>query len=280
MLRKYIKLFLNESEFIMIPKIIHLCWLSGDAFPRDIAVCLESWKQHLNDYEVWLWGKKPKDCLGLKLIEKHFDIESVVWCKQAFEAKKYAFAADYIRLYALYNYGGIYMDSDVIVYKSFEGLLHLPYFIGEDYVHCFEPAIIGAEPHMEWINCVLDRYDGLDFINDDGRYNMRGLPVVFHDRLTTRYKFQKVEMPLRGEEFSEKIINVFPWDYFNSRDYFGVVRTKKSYCSHNYVGSWLKKGTGIKQALKCFAPRPLAKVYYKLCECFAKGNNASTRIPF
>jgi len=264
----------------MIPKIIHLCWLSGDEFPSDIAECLKSWKYHLNDYEVWLWGKKPKDWLGLNIVEKPFDLDSVVWCKQAFETKKYAFAADYIRLYALYNYGGIYMDSDVIVYKSFDGLLHLPYFIGEDYVHCFEPAIIGAESYQEWIKCVLDRYDGLEFINADGSLNMRGLPVVFHDGLTEIYKFQKVEMPLQGEVFSENIINVFPWDYFNSRDYFGAVRTKNSYCSHNYVGSWLKKEKGIKHTLKLFVPKSLSRMYYKLREYFAKGNVESIRIPF
>lgn len=264
----------------MIPKIIHLCWLSGDVFPEDIAVCIESWKLHLEDYEIWLWGKKPEGCLGLNIIEKHIELDSVAWCKQAFEAKKYAFAADYIRLYALYNYGGIYMDSDVIVYKSFDDLLHLPYFIGEDFVHCFEPAIIGAERHQDWTKCVLDRYEGLGFINDDGSYNMRGLPVVFHDRLTPRYKFQKVVMPLKRDDYSAGIINIFPWDYFNSRDYFGAVHTKNSYCSHNYVGSWLKKDKGIKHAFKSIMPRILAKMYYKLCECFAKGDVDSITIPF
>ena len=82
----------------MIPKIIHLCWLSGDAFPTDIVKCLETWKKYLKDYEIWLWGKKPQDCLGLNVIEKHFDLDSTIWTKQAFEAKKYAFAADYIIL--------------------------------------------------------------------------------------------------------------------------------------------------------------------------------------
>ena len=87
----------------MIPKQIHLCWLSGDPYPAKIEKCLASWKKHLPDYEVVLWDTE------------RFDLESVPWVKQAFEAKKYAFAADYIRFYALYNYGGIYLDSDVEV---------------------------------------------------------------------------------------------------------------------------------------------------------------------
>ena len=84
----------------MIPKIIHLCWLSGDDFPSSIKECLLSWGVHLKDYEIWLWGKKPADmsCLGeLKVTEKTFDINQTDWTKEAYNAKKYAFAADYIR---------------------------------------------------------------------------------------------------------------------------------------------------------------------------------------
>ena len=72
----------------MIPKIIHLCWLSGDPFPEDIQRCIDSWKAILPEYEVWLWGKLPVDrkCYeGLNIIEKQFNLDSVLWTKQAFE---------------------------------------------------------------------------------------------------------------------------------------------------------------------------------------------------
>lgn len=62
----------------MIPKIIHLCWLSGDPYPAEIQKCLDTWKKYLPDYEVWVWDTK------------RFDINSTIWTKQAFEAKKYA----------------------------------------------------------------------------------------------------------------------------------------------------------------------------------------------
>ena len=81
----------------MIPKIIHLCWLSGDPYPRKIQDCLDSWKKHLPSYEIILWDTK------------RFNIHEVPWVEQAFNTKKYAFAADYIRLYALYHHGGIYL---------------------------------------------------------------------------------------------------------------------------------------------------------------------------
>ena len=212
----------------MIPKVIHYCWLSGDDFPADIQECIDSWKHILPDYEFVCWDTN------------RFDLNSNKWVKQAFETKKYAFAADYIRLYALYNYGGIYLDSDVLVYKSFDDLLELPYFIGEDVVHCFEPAIIGAEKHTPWLKDVLDRYDGLEFINSDGSYNMKGLPVVFHERLTPKYNFVLVKS-IKDFCVLGATLNIFPHTWFNSRNYLKSVKRKEAYCTHRFVGSWLKK---------------------------------------
>ena len=91
----------------MIPKIIHYCWLSKDPIPKDMQMFIDGWYEKLPDYEFMLWDFN------------RFDIHSSQWVKEAFSKKKYAFAADYIRLYALYNYGGIYMDMDVEVLKSF-----------------------------------------------------------------------------------------------------------------------------------------------------------------
>lgn len=236
----------------MIPKIIHYCWLSDDEYPESIKECLASWKEVLPDYEFRLWNRKQ------------FDIDCTQWTKQAFEAKKYAFAADYIRLYALYNYGGIYLDSDVVVYKSFNDLLHLPYFIGEDITHCFEPAIIGSEPHQKWLKDVLDRYEGLSFVDLDGSYNMKGLPIVFHDRLTPRYQFKKVRLPLSCSDYSEGVINVFPSSFFNSRDYIGAIKTVDSYCSHNYIGSWLEPRKGIFSYVKRIVPRFVLNFMYRI----------------
>lgn len=223
----------------MIPKIIHICWLSGDEFPPEIKVCLESWKEIIPDYTIWLWGKKPKDCLGLDVVEKPFDLDSALWTKQAFEEKKYAFAADYIRLFAIYNYGGIYMDSDVMMYKSFDNLLSLPYFIGEDFVHCFEPAIFGAEKGCKWVKDVLDRYTDLPFVGADGSLNMLALPKVFHQRLS-KYKFE-YSKSVGPYSYKEDVIRIFSSNFFNSRNYIQPIKTIESYCSHHFVGSWLKK---------------------------------------
>lgn len=100
----------------MIPKKIHYCWLSDDPMPEKLLKCVESWKKYLPDYELVKWDLKK------------FPLSKNPWVREAFENKKYAFAADYIRLYALATEGGIYLDSDVEVLKSFDDLLKYPYF--------------------------------------------------------------------------------------------------------------------------------------------------------
>lgn len=247
----------------MIPKIIHFCWLSGDPFPNEIAECLVSWKTVLKEYELWLWGKKPVDCLGLHVIEKPFDVDAILWCKQAYEAKKYAFAADYIRVYAVYTYGGIYLDSDVMMYKSFDDLLSLPYFLGEDAFHCFEPAIFGAEKGTLWVKEVLDRYVGIEFINKDGSLNMRGLPVVFHDRLCSKYSFE-YSSTKDNYLYKDDVIRIFPSDYFNSRNFIEPIRSKDTYCSHHFVGSWLKKQKTFSYYFKAMVPHCLLNIVYAM----------------
>ena len=149
-----------------IPKIIHFCWLSDDPFPANIQECIDSWKRVLPDYEIIKWDRK------------RFDIESVPYVKEAYEAKKYAFCADYIRIYALYHYGGIYLDSDVMVYKSFEPFLNLHSFSSVEFHSYFlyahisnkqerlvgiEAAVLGAEKGASWLKDVLEYYNGRHF---------------------------------------------------------------------------------------------------------------------
>ena len=130
----------------MIPKIIHYCWLSNDPIPEKLQEYMQSWKEKLPDYEFKLWNF---DC---------FDINSSQWVKEAFEAKKYAFAADYIRLYAVYNYGGIYMDMDVEGIKSFNPLLNNDYLLGYENQIGIEAGIFGASPKADCVILILDYY--------------------------------------------------------------------------------------------------------------------------
>ena len=233
----------------MIPKIIHFCWLSNDPYPRVIQNCLNTWKKHLPDYEIWLWDTK------------RFDINSTLWTQQAFANQKYAFAADYIRLYALFHYGGIYLDSDVLVYKSFNDLLSLPYFLGQDYAHSFEAAVIGAEKGMKWIGEILSMYENREFINEDGTFNMKPLPQVFYECLKDRYIFYKLHS-LFHYEYNPKVMYIFDNDFFNSRNSVQVRRTKKSYCAHNYAGAWKSSKTDVKSKIKRILPLWILNIYF------------------
>lgn len=235
----------------MIPKIIHFCWLSDDPYPENIKECLETWKKNLPDYDIWLWDTK------------RFNINSTLWTKQAFEHHKYAFAADYIRLYALFNYGGIYLDSDVIVYKSFNDLLSLPYFIGQDYTRGFEAAIIGAEKGTFWIGEILKYYKNRSFLKDDKTLDMLPLPQIFYQCLNNQYKFYKLH---KFESYisDSKRIYVFDKDFFNSRNSVQVRKTKKSYCAHNYAGSWTTEKKHIKSRIKQICPKYLLNIFFTI----------------
>ena len=252
----------------MIPKIIHYCWLSGDPFPPEIQQCIDTWKEQLPDYEVWLWDTN------------RFDVNAVKWTQQAFEKRKYAFAADYIRLFALYHFGGIYLDADVIVYKSFNDLLRLPYFIGHDQIRGFEAAIIGAESGCKWIKDLLDSYEGLEFVRSDGSLDILELPCRFHHVLTgLGYKFYRLHQ-LSDYVMTEKRLEVFDGDFFNSRNAIEVRRTKKSYCAHNYAGSWQNKKTSDKR-IKDFLPKWLLKTIYNVGQkTWARKKYAWFQIPF
>lgn len=225
----------------MIPKIIHLCWLSGDPYPAKIARCLDSWKTHLPDYEIRLWDTQS------------FDLEKSKWVKQAFEKKKYAFAADYIRFYALYHYGGIYLDSDVEVLKSFDDLLDLPYFVGAEKAGTIEAAILGAKKGTDWIKYCLDYYQDREFVREDGTLDIRKLPEIMVDEIGKRKNIRQLNIEesrkIRDLNFEKEVL-VMPDEYFSPKifDSREVLITPDTYAIHHYQNSW-------------FSPK--AKIYYR-----------------
>lgn len=156
----------------LIPKIIHFCWFSGDEYPPLIKRCIRSWRKRLPDYEIRLWDANS------------FDFESVKYVKEALENRKYAFVSDYIRLYALYHFGGIYLDSDVMVYKRFDKLHRLKFFTGVEYrsmeedKYWLEAAVMGSEPGNEMIRECMEFYETRPFVKPGGGFEMTPAPNV------------------------------------------------------------------------------------------------------
>lgn len=215
----------------MIPKLIHLCWLSGDPYPQKIQRCIDSWKKHLPDYEIVLWDTH------------RFDLEAVPWVKEAFEAKKYAFAADYIRFHALYHCGGIYLDSDVEVLKSFDPLLDLPYFAGAEKAGTIEAAVLGAEKGCDWIKHCLDYYEGRHFLRADGSYDIRMLPDIMESWIPDFKQIIKLHnggIEILHQKNLDEAVYILPPDYFSPKlfDSRKVILTPDTYAIHHYQNSW------------------------------------------
>ena len=209
----------------MIPKIIHLCWLSGDEFPPLIKDCIASMYKNLPDYEVKIWTKD------------NFDINSVVWVKEAFESKKYAFAADFIRFWALYNYGGIYLDSDVEVLKSFNEFLNCESFIGFEYLNIPEAAVVGSEKGCESIKDCLDWYNGKSFLSESGEFKNDVVPLLVKIVLEKKFNMRIVD---DGKIQKLSGINLYPFNYFSPKNYFtGKIKVyKNTVCIHRFASAW------------------------------------------
>jgi mannosyltransferase OCH1-like enzyme len=226
----------------MIPKIIHYCWLSNDPFPELIQKCIESWKKILPDYEFILWDTNK------------FPLESNIWVKQAFETKKYAFAADYIRLHAIYNYGGIYLDGDIEVLKSFNALLHLPYFFGSEGDGIIEAGVFGAEKGTVWLSDCLKHYDKREFIKPDGTYDTWTLPRIMMESIQKKYTITEIpDADVNSITYSvgDNLL-MFPKDFFCAKNHgTGIIeKTKNTFCIHHFAMSWIPKSRTFLPNLK------------------------------
>jgi hypothetical protein len=212
----------------MIPKKIHYCWLSNDPMPEKLLKCVESWKKYLPDYELIKWDLQ------------RFPLSKNVWVKEAFENKKYAFAADYIRLYALATEGGIYLDSDVEVLKSFDDLLKYPYFIcKENSPKGIEAAIIGAEKETPWVLDCLSYYDGKHFIDKDGNAQTDVLPSILKKCILEKHQMKFIDSPSHFVE-DKNVVCVLPMDYFSPKNYVTkkICITENTYSIHHFAGTW------------------------------------------
>jgi mannosyltransferase OCH1-like enzyme len=173
--------------------------------------------------------------------KNRFDVSSHTWVDQAYQAKKFAFAADYIRFYSLYHFGGIYLDSDVQVLKSFNPLLLHQSFIGLESSGDFEAAIIGAEKGTSWTLKMLQYYEGRTFVKPNGQFDQKPLPLIVRevlDKATTLIDGSQVDI---GP-------TIFPSVYFSPKNIHTkrVDSTQETYTIHHFDGQWVKKGVSHK----------------------------------
>lgn len=199
-----------------IPKVIHYVWMGRNDKPSSVVKCIESWKKALPEYDIIEWN------------ESNFNVNDFPYCKSAYEKKKWAFVSDYVRLYVLYKYGGIYLDTDVFVKKAFDDLLAFDLFLGKMYHTVIGTAVIGSQKGNLNIKTLMDNYD-------NGLYGHE-IANNFH---FTKHFCDKYSIDILSK--SERILfnNSVLLDRFSFEN--PSLFYLNGYSVHHFDGSWIKK---------------------------------------
>lgn len=219
----------------MIPKIIHYTWFSTEPFPELVEQCIRSWHQHMPDYEFILWDTK-----------RIAGIDNL-WLRQCLEKQKWAFASDFVRQYAVYTYGGIYLDTDCMVYQSFNPLLTNTFFIGKEHSihvegrrtemyltsHCF-----GAEKGHWFVGRTLSYYANRPFVSSPDetlpmrlKYNTDYQPFI-QSELAKQIGYDPFPSADKEQHLEHNVV-VYPSCYFDATD-----STLQTFVRHLALGGW------------------------------------------
>lgn len=203
----------------MIPKIIHYCWFGPKPISEEAKKCIDSWHKYCPDYEIKCWN------------ENNFDLNSNQFAKESYEAKKWAYVTDYVRLYVLYNFGGIYMDSDVEVVKPINEFLSERAFSGFQDPKNVPTGLMASEKGLPFVGLLLSDYDNLHYDPKDLSTNV--------DLITKHF----VEHGLIQNNTKQSIegVTLYPMDYFCAKDSLTrvVTVTENTYTIHHFAASWV-----------------------------------------
>ncbi len=212
-----------------IPKIIHYCWFGDNSLPPLEQKCLNTWKNTLVEYDYMLWSEENS------LLE-------IPFVKFAYENKKWAYVSDYVRLKSLYDYGGIYLDTDMYVIKNFDPLLVETCFFGSESVSRISCGIIGAEKHDPFIRKCLDYYEGLDNIDLDHFKTpiTKIITRIFREYFHYENDFSSVLRKEGVTIFSPDFFYPIPYNEFKTplNKKFGTYAKTNTYAIHLWSGSW------------------------------------------
>ena len=211
----------------MIPKIIHYCWFGGRPLDKLGLNCLKSWKKYFPDYEIREWN------------EGNFDFTGCRYAEEAYKAKKWAFVSDYVRFKILYEYGGVYFDTDVEVIKSFDDILSKGNYMGCERSGCsVAPGLgIAVNPGLGIIKEIIEDYEQSSFVKADGTYDL----TTIVERTTRILKKHGLDNTDKIQTIAE--LKIYPPEYFCpiNMETGKLTITPNTYSIHRFAGSWEKK---------------------------------------
>lgn len=209
----------------MIPKKIHYCWFGGNPKPKLAKKCFRSWKKYCPGYEIIEWN------------EGNYDLSAApLYVRQAYEAKKWAFVTDYVRLQAVYEQGGIYLDTDVELRNSLDPLLiNRAYFGFEDGMYVNTGVGFGAEQGHPILWEMMEDYRDIPFICEDGSFDLTPCP----NRNTEAFLRNGLQQD-NSMQMLEGDVRILPSDYLNPKQWKTgeILITKNTISIHHFGASW------------------------------------------
>ena len=232
----------------MIPKVIHYCWFGGNPLPESVIKCIESWRKFCPGYEIKKWT------------EDNYDINKIQYIKEAYQEKKYAFVSDFARLDIIYNFGGIYLDTDVELIDSLDGLINNELFLGMESAGRVNTGIgFGGEAKNEFIKKNIEVYNKINFNN--------------HTTCVTYTSNLLKNMGLKNKDVTQRLGNIviFSSDFFcpMSFETKKTVITKNTISIHHFDMTWQENKIKF-LSLKIKMRRYLGSNIYEKVKIFLK----------
>lgn len=226
-------------------KYIHYCWFGGKPLPKLAKKCIKSWKKYLPDYEIIEWN------------ENNVDLEECPFIKEAYENKKWAFVADYARTKAIYEMGGIYFDTDMMITKDISFLLEKETFLGVEDSMMVNAAVWGAsKPKSYFSKRMLDFYKSQEYFDINNIYKM-SIPRII-TKILDEFGF---DPSIPEVQVLHKNIYVYPRPYFYplSFDFKDNKFTEDTCMVHYFDATWIPKKEQVEMKLiRKFGAKPVA----------------------
>lgn len=225
----------------MIPKKIHYCWFGYNPKPKLAEKCIASWREFCPDYEIIEWN------------ESNFDVSKSEYTRFCYEAKKWAFLSDYVRLVILYEHGGVYFDTDNELIRNIDELLAYEAFYGFERADCVNTGLgFGAQSEHITVKAMMDAYENLKK-NEDGSFSLTNCPAI-----NTRVLCSLGLVP-NGKRQNVAGAEIFPVECFNPYDDVTGKKnvTADSYSINHYGKSWVSGKEKFKEAIA----RPICRVF-------------------